>query len=103
MTAPYETDLEHPTESELADLALGGLDETRSSTIAGHLRACVPCRILADRLGRGLPELPAGEPPGGVDSAIPEAARGQSRPPTAPGQGRVRVSSGGCAGAPMDR
>ena len=76
MTAPYETDLEHPTESELADLALGGLDQARSSAIASHLRACVPCRVLADRLGQGLPELPAGEPPGGPHGAIPDAARG---------------------------
>jgi hypothetical protein len=75
MTAPHETDLEHPTESELADLAVGGLDEARSTMVASHLRACLACRILADRLGRGLPDLPAGEPPGGEDSAIPDAAR----------------------------
>jgi hypothetical protein len=87
MTAPYETDLEHPTESELADLALGGLDQARASTIASHLRACVPCRILADRLGQGLPDLPAGELPGGVGSPIPDATREAVAAADRPGAG----------------
>jgi anti-sigma factor RsiW len=74
MTVPHETDLDHPTESELSELALGELDEARSSAISGHLRACPQCRILADRLGRGLPGLPAVDPPGDTYGAVPEVA-----------------------------
>jgi hypothetical protein len=96
MTTGHDTDLDHPTESELADLALGGLDEARSSTVSGHLRACLPCRILFDRLGRGLPDLPEpppGDPPGGPHTTIPAAALGAiaaaDRPRTGPRPGEL--------------
>lgn len=102
MTAPHETDRDHPTESALADLVLGGLDEARSSTISAHLRACLACRILADRLGGGLPELATGDPPGGPDKAIPGAALGAiaaaDRPKAGPRPGelwRARRRDGG--------
>jgi len=73
MNAPHDTDLDHPTESELAELALGRLDEARSSSVVGHLRSCLACRILSDRLSRGVPTLPVGDPPGGSNASVPEA------------------------------
>jgi hypothetical protein len=76
MTARHETDLDHPTESELADLALGGLDDSRSGAVSDHVRGCPPCRLLFDRLLHGLPELPAGDPPREPRIAVPEAALG---------------------------
>jgi hypothetical protein len=76
MSTRHETDLDHPTESELADLALGSLDEARSNAVSDHLRACPPCRTLFDRLGPGLPELPAGDPPDDPHAAVPRAALG---------------------------
>jgi hypothetical protein len=75
MTIPHETDLEHPTESELAERLLGELDDARSNAISGHLRACASCRILAGRFERGLPELPAGVPSDEPRGAVPDEAR----------------------------
>gem|GEM_PF-1072790 len=102
MTTPHHTDLDHPTESELADLALGGLDEARSSSVWDHLRGCPPCRLLADRLGGGLPGLPSGEPGGDLHDAVPEAAleavADATRPKAGPRPGelwRARRRNGG--------
>jgi hypothetical protein len=92
MTPLDETDLHHPSESVLADLMLGGLDEARSSSVAEHLRACPPCRILFDRLSQGLPELPIGDL-AGDPAAVPEAALGAiaaaDRPDAGPRQGEL--------------
>ena len=49
---------DHPTESELADLVAGGLDDGRSDEVADHVAACLACRLLVDRLRHGLPDLP---------------------------------------------
>jgi hypothetical protein len=102
MTAPHDADLDHPTESELAELTLGGLDESRSSSIWEHLRACPQCQVLADRLGRRLPELPSGDPGGDPHSAVPDAAleavAAAARPETGPHPGelwRARRRDGG--------
>jgi len=74
MNARHDTDLDHPTESELAELAFGRLDEARSSSVVGHLRSCLACRILSDRLSQGVPTLPVGDPPDGPATTVPEAA-----------------------------
>ena len=74
MTVRHETETDHPTECELADLALGRLDDARSSAVSAHLRSCPECRILSGRLGHGLPELPEGDLPGDADAAAPGAA-----------------------------
>jgi hypothetical protein len=101
MTARHQTDVDHPTESELADLALGGLDESRSIAVSEHVRACPECRILFDRLLRGLRDLPAIDPPGEPDVAVPDAAlraiAAADRPEAGPQSGelwRVRQAPG---------
>ena len=101
MTDQHGPQSDHPTESELADLVLGHLDDSRASAVSGHLNACLPCQILFDRLRTGLPELPDGDLPDDV-GAITEAALaaivGADWPQAGPQPGelwRARTGGGG--------
>ena len=93
---------DHPTESTLADLALGALDEARAGAVAAHVETCASCRTLADRLGGGLPDLP--DPDVRIRPTVPAAVlaavAGADRPAAGPQPGelwRARVSGGGPA------
>jgi hypothetical protein len=92
---------DHPTESELADLVLGPVDDPDMGAVADHVRSCAGCRRLVDRLSAGLPDLPDDErlvasavvPPG-----VLAVVRAADRPRTAPRPGelwRARPPTGG--------
>ena len=89
---------EHPTESALAAVATG----EPSEAVTTHVEACVACRMLVERLGGGLPELPDADirirPT--VPAAVLAAVTGADRPVEGPQPGelwRARATDGGPA------
>ena len=82
---------DHPTESALAELALGELDEARADHVAAHVETCTSCRTLAERLHGGLPDLP--DPDLRIRPTVPAAVltaiAGADRPTAGPQPGEL--------------
>ena len=54
MNVWFDAEGGHPTESELADLVLGELDDAGRTAVADHVRTCPTCRLLVERLSGAL-------------------------------------------------
>lgn len=104
MTDQHDPPIDHPTESELADLASGALDPARTSAVSAHVTSCLACRLLFDRLNQGLLDLPGDDLlpddlPALPDALLAAVARAD-RPKAGPKAGelwRARGPNGGAA------
>jgi hypothetical protein len=100
MKVQYTAHPDHPTESDVLDLVLGQLDEPVASEVAGHVRSCLTCRTLVERLRLGVPDLPDADLPttAAAPAAAVEAVVNADRPDAGPAAGelwRAQPSAGG--------